>query len=127
MTELSPREIIAEIARTAHNAMAAYLSEANEPTPYWGKISDEQRTLQMGWVSALLQDPNSTAASLHAGFVADAKNKGWTRGFVLDQEAKTDPMLRPFAELPQHERCKLAIFATVVHSLYPSHQREMQA
>lgn len=54
----------------------------------------------------------------HKAWVAEKKSQDWIYGEVKDANAKTHPCLVPYAELPEHQKLKDAVFQSIVDAVY---------
>lgn len=104
-----------QIARICHETNRAYcLALGDESQPAWDSAPTWQVESATAGVQALQDDPSLTAEALHDRWSAHKRGDGWVYGPVKDAEAKTHPCLRPYAELPEDQRLKDALFMAVV-------------
>lgn len=61
--------------------------------------------------------PDTSAEAQHEQWLAQRLSDGWTLGEVRDEDAKTHPMLIPFADLPDYEVRKDELVTAIVKAL----------
>jgi hypothetical protein len=107
---------IEEIARVCHEANRAYcvlLGDASQPmwddAPQWQKDS-----AVLGVQNAL---NGASPEQSHESWLAQKRADAWVYGPVKDAATKTHPCVVPYAELPDDQRRKDALFVAVVNAL----------
>jgi hypothetical protein len=106
-----------QIARVCHaaNRELQLIQGDPVPSPPWEGAPGDQRASAVAGVVAALA--GSSPERLHEKW-ADAKTAaGWTYGDVKDWDTKTHPCLVPYANLPEEQQLKDALFAAVVEVL----------
>jgi hypothetical protein len=105
------------IARAVHEAMRAYQAALSEPVaPPWEEAGSMQDGSREAVEFAL---HNRTPGAQHEAWIRSKERDGWAYGSTKDENAKTHPSLRPFAELPETERTKDALVIGIVQALAP--------
>ena len=103
-------------ARAAHEANNVYNAAIGDPlSPAWDALTEAQRNGAIGGAKHALA--GGTAADSHALWMESRVAEGWTYGAVKDFAAKTSPCLVPYAELPEVQRRKDALFQAVVRAV----------
>jgi hypothetical protein len=106
------------IARTCHEVNRAYCSSLGDNSqPAWADAPAWQRESAIAGVEAALADATRTPAQSHEGWSAQKVADGWVYGPVKDPAAKTHPCLVPYADLPESQKTKDALFLSVVNAL----------
>lgn len=108
------------IAEPCHGAYAAYVRAAyGEDAPAWADLDDKGRAFAREGVRRQFDELRLyTAADLHSQWMDRKAADGWKYGPVKDAAAKTHPSMVPYAELPNEEKQKDALFSSVAGSLY---------
>lgn len=100
-------------ARAAHEANRAYcIAIGDTSQPPWEDAPDWQRSSACNGVRGALS--GNTPEQSHESWLAEKAATGWAYGPVKDPEAKLHPCFVPYADLPEAQRAKDAIFTTVV-------------
>ena len=119
MTTLSDGQI-EDIARVAHEANRAWCYEnGDDSQSRWDDAPAWQRESAREGVRFVLASPDATAEASHDAWMRVKIADGWVYGEVK-AEAKTHPNLRPYAELPEFQRRKDALFLAIVRALAPA-------
>ena len=107
-----------EIARVAHQADRTLSTALGHPceTP-WLVLTPECRANLVLGVEVALDTPRASAEDLHAAWLQDKLDAGWTWGPRFDAGAKTDPVMLPWAQLSGHLQRREVLFLAVVRSL----------
>lgn len=106
------------MASVAHEINRAYLKSQNDFTILpWEYAPAHQRDTAWKAARLFLQYPNAGPEARHEEWMAQRILRGWKYGPIKNTEAKEDPYLVPFSELPYHEKAKDYIFHAVVHAL----------
>lgn len=111
-------ERIAEAcARAAHSTNNVYNAAIGDRlAPAWSDMTDAQRAEAIaGAVHAIA---GGTPEGSHALWMRSRLAEGWVYGPVKDFDAKVSPCLVPYAELPEPQRRKDALFQGVVRAMY---------
>lgn len=108
-----------QIAHVVHEANRAVQIEQADPTiavsPLWEHLDAETRASAVDGVLGVLAG-NSPEES-HRNWVRFKRERGWTLGPVKDVADKRHPLLVPYADLPEEQRLKDALFCAVVRVL----------
>src|ERR1035438_8271175 len=90
-----------QIAPVVHEAIRAYQKVLGQkPSPPWDEATwEKDSTLEA--VKFALADP--TPGQQHNQWMAERLAAGWKWGPQKDNDAKTNPMLVPFEQLPRSE------------------------
>ena len=109
---------IAIIASICHQANKAWC-EANGDFSQsdWTDAPEWQKTSAVNGVQFKLDNPTSTPEDSHDSWYAEKMDNGWVYGPVKDVEAKKHPCMVPYAELPEFQRKKDALFQAIVVAL----------
>jgi hypothetical protein len=106
------------IARVCHEVNRSYCREIGDTSQVpWEEAPAWQRESAINGVTFHRQKPDSTPADSHENWMREKVAAGWVYGPAKDAEKKTHPCIRPYAELPQEQRIKDALFIAVVRSL----------
>lgn len=106
-------------ARVAHEANRAFCVATGDPSQVgWDEAPEWQRASAREGVQHALR--GATPEELHESWCEAKRRDGWTHGAVKDAVAKTHPCLVPYAELPEVQRRKDAIFGAVVRAAAPA-------
>lgn len=113
------RRFLTPIAAAAHMANRAYcIGIGDTSQPAWENAPDWQRESAILGVGAVLDGgPEHTPEKSHKGWLAQKVAEGWTYGPVKDPEKKQHPCMVPYAELPEAQRLKDAIFIATVRAM----------
>lgn len=105
-----------QIARVCHEANKGYCDAigdrsqvAFDDAPEW------QRSSAIAGVSVALE--GASPEQLHESWAAQKMSDGWVYGEQKDSVNKTHPCLVPYAELPEAQKTKDALFAAIVSAL----------
>lgn len=110
-----------DIASICHEANRAYRMRIGQtPALGWEEVSEEQRESCVAGVQMLLERPESTPEQMHQAWMDYKIAQGWVYGPVKSEGLKTHPCIRPYAELPEEDRIKDAIFKSIVDTLRPT-------
>src|SRR5262245_45178569 len=107
------------IARVAHEANRAYCAtHGDDSQPAWSDAPDWQRGSAINGVrfhlAAHARGETPPPSASHDSWKAQKEAEGWTYGLEKNPEKKTHPCMRPFDELPEHQRLKDHLFGHVV-------------
>lgn len=110
-------EFIAQTAYAANRAYSRQYGDFSHPT--WEDLPQtHQRALRRG-VLDNLATPDVTPEENHERWMVDRLKDGWTYGTKRDQNARINPALVPWPELPVEQRRKNAMFQAIVGALDP--------
>lgn len=107
---------IEKIAHVCHEANRALQVTGGEPdvSPHFMEAPEWQVQSAYEGVSAALD--GQTPEQLHESWCATKVRDGWTFGPVKDAVAKTHPCLVAYADLPEDQRLKDAVFQAIVQA-----------
>jgi len=106
-----------DIARVAHEANRAlqFIQGDPAPSPAWDQAPQWQRESAVIGVHSALR--GATPEELHESWCEHKRADGWVHGPVKDEVAKMHPCLVPYADLPEEQRLKDALFHAIVGAL----------
>lgn len=100
-------------ARAAHEANRAYcIAIGDTSQPSWEDAPEWQKSSARNGVKGALA--GAAPEQSHESWLAEKTATGWRYGPVKNPETKEHPCFVPYAELPEAQRAKDAIFTTVV-------------
>ena len=107
---------IEKIAHVCHEANRALQVTSGEidVSPHFMEAPEWQVQSAYEGVSAALE--GQTPEQLHESWCAGKIRDGWTFGPVKDAATKTHPCLVPYADLPEDQRIKDAVFQAIVRA-----------
>lgn len=110
--------LIIGIAMVCHAANKAWC-EANGDFSQknWDEAEDWQKDSAIKGVEFRLENPDAGHDAQHNAWMEDKVSQGWVYGEVKDAEKKTHPCIVPFEQLPEFQKKKDALFASIVDSL----------
>lgn len=117
---------IEDIARVCHEANRAYCLVLGDNSQLsWEDSPDWQRNSCISGVKSHLRLlPNSypRPSYSHSCWMIEKVADGWKLGPVKDPVKKEHPCMIPYNELPESQKAKDKIFASIVASIYDSLQ-----
>jgi len=109
---------IETIAKTCHEVNRAYCkSIGDESQPSWEDAPEWQRKSAMNGVQFHINNPDAGPSASHDSWLAEKKADGWKYGPVKNAESKEHPCFVSYANLPENQKAKDALFIAVVHAL----------
>lgn len=118
MMTAPPREVLARIARVAHDVNRAYCQAIGDTSqPEWDDAPDWMHAASIDGVRAMLANPDSTPEDTHKRWVAHKIHNGWTYSEKKNPECKTHPCICAYWDLPLEQRVKDRLFTQVVTSM----------
>lgn len=119
LREIGPvlwRHLVEACAIAAYEANRAYCEALGDFSQVsWGKAAEWQRKSARRRVDVALS--GATPEAQHAAWVHDKVADGWTRGETKDPERRTHPCLVAYAQLPEDQRQKDALYQQVVRAM----------
>lgn len=109
-------QLVAKICHQANKAICESNGDLSQKD--WEDAEDWQRDSAISGVQHALDNPNSTPEDVHIEWMNHKKAEGWIYGEVKDADAKTHPCLVPYAELPEHQKLKDAVFQSIIDAVY---------
>jgi hypothetical protein len=104
-----------QIAPVVHEAIRAYQKVLGQkPSPAWEDATWEKESTLEG-VKFALADP--TPGQQHNQWMEERLAAGWTWGPQKDSDAKTNPTLVPFEQLPESEQAKDTLLIAITRAL----------
>lgn len=108
------------IARICHEADRAHAaSHGDLGGKVWPALEAYQRDNLVRGVKVALSSPGASAEQLHASWMADKQVTGWRFAPLLCLDARTDPLLIPWAQLSERTQSRERMFVAIVRSLAP--------
>jgi hypothetical protein len=105
------------LARVAYETTRAWGEASGEPAKKpWDQAEPWRRDSAKASVRQALA--GATSEQLHEDWRKRRKQEGWKPGAKKDEAAKTNPGLRPFAQLTDTQRRAADLFATAVHTVF---------
>jgi len=112
-----------EIARIAHAANSALRSELGQEVTAWEELDLKRQAGVVAGVASIrerLKDGYAPSPEeSHARWMGSMAAQGWRQGENQNAEKKTHPNMVPYAQLPESERRKDALFIAIVVALLP--------
>jgi hypothetical protein len=107
--------IIEACARAAHEANLAYCYAIGDTSQLpWEVAPGWQKDSARKGVRVALA--GATPEQSHESWLAEKRATGWVYGPVKDVEKKEHPCMVPYAELPEAQRRKDALYLSVVRA-----------
>jgi len=115
------RPLAEDIASVIHDAnrRLQIIQGDPQPSPLWDEAPERQVQGAIESAGRALADPGLTPEQNHQGWMDDLLAAGWTYGPVKDEQARTHPLLVPFADLPEEAQQKDRLFVAIVRALAP--------
>lgn len=107
-------EVIARVVHEAHRALQVELGE-DAISPPWDEAPEWLRAGTLAGVQEALD--GAAPWELHETWCARRFADGWRYGAVKDAQAKTHPLLRDYDMLPDDQRRKDELMASIVATL----------
>ena len=115
MEEVS-KVVIEAAARAAHEANRAYcLAIGDTSQPSWETAPDWQKSSAINGVVGVVAG-NGPEQS-HESWQAEKAATGWKFGPVKSPDTKEHPCFVPYAELPDAQKAKDAVYVAVVRAM----------
>lgn len=103
-------------ARAAHEANRAYSRSLDDFShAAWDDAPEWQRQSALLGVKRALE--GITPEQMHQAWLQMKQSDGWVYGPVKDGETKHHPCMVPYAELPESQRRKDALFLSIVSAM----------
>lgn len=108
---------VPQIAQLCHELNRAYCALLGDTSQVpWDEAPDWQRSSAIAGVEHALAGTRTPEQS-HESWLAQKSAEGWTYGPVKDVEKKQHPCFVPYAELPDDQKLKNALFLGVVNAV----------
>lgn len=102
-------------ARAAHEANRILcIALGDNSQPHWEDAPQWQRNAAMAGVALIRGNPDTTPEQLHESWLEQKREEGWKYGPVKNAETKEHPCFVSYADLPEQQRLKDAMFGLVV-------------
>jgi hypothetical protein len=106
------------IAKTCHEVNRAYCKSIGDNSqPSWEDAPEWQRKSAVNGVQFHISNPDAGPSASHDSWLAEKKADGWKYGPIKDADTKQHPCFVPYADLPENQKAKDALFISVVHAL----------
>lgn len=115
MTESNALTInqVAQICHEANRALQIVQADPTIPiSPLWEDLDEETKKSAESGVLGVVQ--RNTPEQSHENWCAFKIAHGWKLGPVKNEETKEHPLLVPYAELPESQKLKDALFVSIV-------------
>jgi len=110
-----------DIAKVCHEANRAYCTTLGDTSQVeWSKSPDWQKQSAINGVKFHIDNPSAGPAGSHENWLKEKLATGWKAGPVKNPETKEHPCCVPYAELPEDQRRKDALFVAIVHACLDS-------
>lgn len=114
---------IEQIAQVCHEANRAYcITIGDNSQPTWTEAPDWQKDSARNGVKAHLEalDAGTPLPPDHSHnlWLEEKRRDGWTFGPVKDPAKKEHPCFVPYGDLPQEQKVKDYLFASIVHGFH---------
>lgn len=110
-------EQIETAARVAHEVNRAYCQSIGDfSQPAWADAPQWQKESALAGVRQIALNPETTPEQSHEGWLKMKADDGWEYGEIKNPELKQHPCFVPYAQLPQEQRVKDALFGAGVRA-----------
>jgi len=114
---------IVAIARVCHEANRGWCAANGDLSqPAWDDAPEWQRESAVLGVTGILEGRITRPEESHESWLAQKVADGWVYGEVKNPAAKQHPCMVAYAEIPEDQRQKDAIFFGVVRSFMPTRE-----
>jgi hypothetical protein len=110
-----PEEQIAYVCHSANKAWCDLHGDFSQKR--WEDAEEWQRQSAIAGVKFRLENPGASPKMQHEAWRQAKAADGWVYGEEKDAEKKTHPCMVPYAELPEFQRRKDALFAAICNAL----------
>ena len=108
----------AYIAKACHEANRIWCQANGDDTQkHWADAEQWQRDSAIKGVEFRINNPDAGHDAQHNSWMKEKVDDGWVYGEIKDAEAKTQPCIVPFEQLPEFQRKKDALFCAIVDAL----------
>jgi len=106
------------VARMCHELNREYCLSIDDASQVpWMDAPDWQKESAINGVQFHLDNPDAGPQASHESWMYEKGRAGWVYGEVKDEEAKTHPCIRRFADLPLEQQAKDKLFLGVVNAV----------
>lgn len=103
------------LAQAVHSVIRAIdISNGDRPQPCWDELSFERQGELAGAVVKSLIGPGKLPEEVHDEWRASKAADGWTYGEDSDEEAKTSPLMVPWADMTERVRRKSFVLPALI-------------
>lgn len=96
------------------------ISIGDNTQPHWEDAPEWQKNSVRQGVKLALE--GATPEQSHASWLALKESEGWVYGESKDVDKKSHPCMVPYADLPEAQRRKDALYLSVVKSMWSAIQ-----
>ena len=108
---------VEDIARICHEANRAYcLSIGDNSHPSWDDAPEWQRESAINGVLAIQNGTVCVPSDSHYNWMSQKAADGWVYGPIKDPGKKEHPCMVSYAELPEEQQRKDALFFNIVNA-----------
>lgn len=107
--------LTAQVCHEANRAIQLRTGDPN-PSPPWKEAPKWQKASAVDGVVKALN--GATPEQLHESWCDFKVQEGWKFGNVKDEEAKTHPCLVNYDQLPEEQKLKDHVFASIVQTFH---------
>lgn len=108
------------IAKVCHEVNRIWcMMNGDFSQPSWTDAPQWQVDSAILGVEFHMANPDAGDAASHNSWLAQKINDGWSYGPEKNPDTKQHPCMVPFAELPEFQQKKDALFRSVIHALLP--------
>jgi hypothetical protein len=108
---------LAACARAAHDVAHTYNRAIGDTlSPPWEDLTSADKAGRIRGAEHAIN--GGTPEASHQLWIETRVAEGWVYGPEKNYTAKTSPCLVPYAELPEHQRRKDALFQSVVRAMW---------
>ncbi len=112
---------ILQAAITAHEVNRSYcVGLGDYSQDRWSDAPQWQRDSAIAGARAIADNPATTPAESHQGWMTQKAADGWVYGETKDAEEKTHPCMVPYGDLPAPQKTKDALFGATVRGVLAS-------
>jgi len=109
---------IESIAKVCHEANKQWCEANNDfSQKHWNEAEQWQRDSAVKGVEFRLNNPEAGHDAQHNSWMEEKVAQGWIYGDIKDPVAKTHNCIVPFEKLPEFQKKKDSLFASIVDSL----------
>jgi len=109
-------ELTAKVCHEVNRVLTEFVKDVPVQAS-WEASSEDMRTSCISGVLLVQNTPNITAADLHAEWMKQRLEAGWTCGLIKSDTHKTHPALSPYEELPEGTKLKDKVFRAIVKAM----------
>jgi hypothetical protein len=108
---------VSSLAKLIHKCVGTIPRIDGSKPPKWSKLSFEDKQLSYRAIINILNNyPKFTPEDAHEVWMKAKINQGWKYGEQYNETAKLHPSIVPYDELPDSEKLKDEIWASLIKS-----------